>query len=59
MEAFLSLLNEAVVIKFLLLLARILSFVAFMPVYGHSAVSPKIRVTFAFFVTIFYFQLLK
>ncbi|AXX87954.1 MULTISPECIES: flagellar biosynthetic protein FliR [Malaciobacter] len=59
MEAFLSLLNEAVVIKFLLLLARILSFVAFMPVYGHSAVSPKIRVTFAFFVTIFLFPIIE
>lgn len=53
MEAFLSLLNEAVVIKFALLLARILSFVAFMPVYGHTSVSPRVRVTFAFLLLFF------
>ena len=36
MEAFLSLLNEAVVYQFLLLLARIVAFVSFMPVFGHA-----------------------
>ncbi len=57
MEAFLSLLNEGVLYQFLLLLARILSFVAFMPVFGHTAISPTIRIAFAFYVTIFIFPL--
>ncbi len=59
MEAFLSLLNEAVVFKFLLLLARILSFVAFMPVYGHISVNPTVRITFAFFITVFLFPIVE
>ena len=57
MEAFLSLLNEEVLFQFLLLLARILAFVAFMPVFGHAAISPTIRITFAFYITIFVFPL--
>jgi flagellar biosynthesis protein FliR len=57
MEAFLSLLNEEVLLQFLLLLARILAFIAFMPVFGHAAVSPMIRVAFAFYITIFVFPL--
>lgn len=59
MEAFLSLLNEEVVLKFLLLLARILAFVAFMPVYGHPSVNARIRVTFAFFITLFLFPIIE
>lgn len=59
MEAFFSLLNEDVVFHFLLLLARILSFVAFMPVFGHAAISPTIRVAFAFFITVFIFPLIE
>jgi len=57
MEAFLSLLNEDIVYQFLLLFARILAFVAFMPVFSHSAISVKIRVAFAFYITIFVFPL--
>lgn len=57
MEAFLSLLNESIVYQFLLLLARILAFVAFMPVFGHTAISPTIRIAFAFYITIFLFPL--
>lgn len=57
MEAFLSLLNESVVYQFLLLLARILSFVAFMPVFGHSGISPRIRIAFAFYITIFLYPI--
>ena len=59
MEAFLSLLNEEVLFQFLLLLARILAFVAFMPVFGHAAISPTIRITFAFYITIFIFPLVN
>lgn len=57
MEAFLSLLNESVVYQFLLLLARILAFVAFMPIFGDAAVSAKIRVSLAFYITIFLFPI--
>ena len=57
MEALLSLLNEETLYQFLLLLARILAFVAFMPVFGHAAISPTIRITFAFYITIFIFPL--
>lgn len=57
MEAFLSLLNEEVLYQFLLLFARILAFVAFMPVFGHVAISPTIRIAFAFYITIFIFPL--
>ncbi|APW66383.1 MULTISPECIES: flagellar biosynthetic protein FliR [Arcobacteraceae] len=59
MEAFLSLLNEDIVYQFLLLLARIVSFVAFMPVFGHTAVSTRIRIAFAFYITIFVFPLVE
>ena len=52
MEAFLSLLNEEILYQFLLLLARVLSFVAFMPVFGHVAISPTIRIAFAFFIAV-------
>lgn len=57
MEAFLSLLNEEVLYQFLLLLARIVAFVSFMPVFGHAAISPTIRIAFAFYITIFVFPL--
>ena len=59
MEAFLSLLNEENLYQFLLLLARILAFVAFMPVFGHAAISPTIRIAFAFYITVFVFPLVS
>ena len=59
MEAFLSLLNEDIVYQFLLLLARIVAFVAFMPIFGHSAISSRIRIAFAFYITIFVFPLVE
>ncbi|RBQ29764.1 flagellar biosynthetic protein FliR [Aliarcobacter vitoriensis] len=55
MEAFFSLLNQDVLFQFLLLLARVLSFIAFMPIFGHTAISVSIRVAFAFYLTIFLF----
>lgn len=59
MEAFLSLLNEETLFQFLLLFARILAFVAFMPVFGHVAINPTIRIAFAFYITIFIFPLVS
>jgi len=58
MQSLISLLNDGVLFPFLLLLGRIMSFVAFMPVYSHKAVSSKIRITFAFFLTVFLFPLI-
>src|SRR5574344_786874 len=55
MEEFFSLLNEDVLVKFLLLFARVVSFVAFMPVFGHTAISVTVRVAFAFYLVIFLF----
>ncbi len=57
MEELISLLNEQTVYQFCLLLARILSFVAFMPVFGHAAISVTVRVAFAFYLTIFIYPL--
>ncbi len=57
MEALLSLLNEDIVYQFLLLFARIVSFVAFMPVFGHPSVNANIRIALAFYTTIFLFPL--
>lgn len=59
MEAFLSLLNEEVLFQFLLLFARIMAFVAFMPVFGHAAISPTVRIAFSFYITIFIFPLVE
>ena len=57
MEALLSLLNETVLFQFLLLFARVVSFMAFMPIFGHVAVSPRIRVSLALFFTFFIYPL--
>ena len=53
MEELLSLLNEQTVYQFLLLLARILAFVVFMPVFGHTAINVTVRIAFAFYLSIF------
>ena len=55
MQELLSLLNEDTVYEFLLLFARLVAFVAFMPVFGHTSVSPTIRIALAFYMTIFLF----
>lgn len=59
MEAFLSLLNEQTLYQFILLFARILAFVAFMPVFGHVAINPTIRIAFAFYISVFVFPLVN
>lgn len=57
MEALISLLNEANVFHFLLLFARILAFMVFMPIFGHKVVSTRLRAGLAFFLTIFLFPI--
>ncbi|MGM0519232.1 MAG: flagellar biosynthetic protein FliR [Campylobacterota bacterium] len=53
MEALLSLLNENILYEFLLLFARILAFVGFMPIFSDAAVSVRVRVALAFYMSIF------
>lgn len=59
MEALLSLLDENFLYPFLLLLARIIAFVAFMPVFSHTAVPPTIRIVLAFYFTVFIFPFIN
>ncbi len=59
MEALISLLNETVLFQFLLLFARVLSFMAFMPIFGHTAVSARIRVSLSLYITFFIYPLVE
>jgi flagellar biosynthetic protein FliR len=59
MEALLSLLDENFLYPFLLLLARIVAFVAFMPVFSHTAVPPTIRIVLAFYFTVFIYPFIN
>ncbi len=57
MEALISLINQPTVLAFLLILARVLSFMAFMPIFGHKSVNPTIRIAVSFYLSIFLFPL--
>jgi len=59
MQELLSLLNEQTLYSFLLLLARIVAFVVFLPVFNHTSISSPIRVAFAFFITIFLYPIVE
>jgi len=59
MQELISLLNPEILFQFLLLFARLIAFVAFMPVFGHTSISPTIRISFAFYITIFLFPLVE
>jgi flagellar biosynthetic protein FliR len=58
MEALISLIDQPTVLAFLLLLARILSFMAFMPIFGHKSVNPTVRIALSFYVAVFLFPLI-
>ena len=58
MEALLSIIDQPTVLAFLLLLARVLSFMAFMPIFGHKSVNPTVRIALSFYVTVFLFPLI-
>jgi len=58
-QELISLINQPTVLAFLLLLARVLTFLAFMPVVGHKTVNPTIRIAAAFYITIFLFPLIN
>lgn len=57
MQELLSLLNQDTLFQFLLLFARLLAFVVFMPVFGHPSISLRIRIAFVFYIVIFLFPL--
>ena len=58
MQELISLLDQKTIFAFLLLLARVLSFMAFMPVVGHKTVNPTIRIAISFYLTLFIFPLI-
>ena len=59
MQELISLLNEETLFSFLLLYARVLAFVVFMPVFSHTAISSPIRVSLAFYITIFLYPIIE
>ncbi|MEA3383258.1 MAG: flagellar biosynthetic protein FliR [Campylobacterota bacterium] len=58
MQELVSLLDQQTVYSFLLLLARILAFMAFMPIVGHKSVNPTIRIAISFYLALFIFPLI-
>ena len=58
MQQLISLLDQQTVFAFLLLLGRILAFMAFMPIVGHKSVNPTIRIAISFYMTLFLFPLI-
>lgn len=57
MEQLISSLDQQTVYAFLLLFARILAFMAFMPIFGHKSVNPTVRVAISFYFSVFIFPL--
>jgi flagellar biosynthetic protein FliR len=57
LESLVELLNQDLIYSFLLLLARILSFMAFMPIFGHQSINPTLRIAISFYLTLFLFPL--
>ena len=58
MQELVSLLDQQTIFAFLLLLGRVLAFMAFMPIVGHKTVNPTIRIAIAFYMTVFLFPLI-
>ena len=57
MQSLVELLDQNTIYAFLLLFARVLSFMAFMPIFGHASVTPTIRVAISFYFSIFLFSM--
>jgi len=57
-EQLVSLLDQQSVLAFLLLLARVLAFMVFMPIVGHKSVSVNLRIAISFYIAIFLFPLI-
>jgi flagellar biosynthetic protein FliR len=58
MQTLISLINQDTVLAFLLLFARVLSFMAFMPIVGHKSVNKTIRIAISFYIAIFLFPMI-
>jgi flagellar biosynthetic protein FliR len=58
MQDLVELLNQDLVYNFLLIFARILAFMAFMPIFGHKSVNPTVRVAITFYLAIFLYPLI-
>jgi flagellar biosynthetic protein FliR len=58
MQDLVELLNQDLIYNFLLLFARILAFMAFMPIFSHKNISSTVRVALTFYVTIFLYPLI-
>ncbi|WP_320034895.1 flagellar biosynthetic protein FliR [Halarcobacter sp.] len=59
MQELISLLNEETLYSFLLLLARIVAFVVFIPIFNHTSISSTVRISTAFYITIFLYPLVE
>lgn len=59
MESLVEILSQETVFAFLLLYARIVTFVVFMPIFGHTSVSVSIRGAISFYLTLFLFPLVN
>ncbi|MBD3841351.1 MAG: flagellar biosynthetic protein FliR [Campylobacterales bacterium] len=59
MQELISHINQDVVFAFLLLLARILSFMAFMPIVSHKSVNATTRIAMSFYFTVFLYPLVE
>jgi flagellar biosynthesis protein FliR len=58
MQELISLLNEQTVYGILLFFGRLVAFVSFIPVFGHTSVPVRIRVAIALFMTIFLYPII-
>jgi flagellar biosynthetic protein FliR len=52
-ENFIQFFDITILYPFLLLLARVFSFMAFMPVFGHLSIPMRLKVAFSFYIAIF------
>lgn len=59
MEQLISLIDQPTVLAFLLLLARVLAFMAFMPILSHKSVNATVRIAMAFYLSVFLFPLVE
>lgn len=57
MESLVELLNQELIFSFLLLFARVLAFMVFMPIFGHTSINVTLRVALSFYMTLFLFPL--
>ncbi len=57
MESFIQYFDIDILYPFLLLLARIVTFMAFMPVFGHLSIPMRLKIVFSFYLAIFLYPI--